>query len=292
MIREVIETGKTIEIAIKNACEKLGASEDDVEVIVLEQPKKGILGLKSNLAKVRVVLEINKIDYAKEFLYSILDSMGLAGVVISSSKEEDRVILTMNGDDIGSIIGHHGETLDALQYIVGLVVNQLDGEYYRITLDCGNFREKREKSLETLAEKIAKQVLKYGNSVTLEPMNPYERRIIHSTVQKIENVTSVSTGEEPNRCVVISSTIAGKRRFSDNKFKNNNNSNNRSRGNYNSNYNKNSNNSHNDKKNDYHNKYNNTKSVSFTDTATVHEKSEPISDKSTANGLYEKIKLD
>lgn len=113
--------------------------------------------------------------------------------------------MTLTGDGLGVLIGRRGETLDALQYLSGLVANRMEGEYFRITIDSGNYREKRERTLELLAKKLSSQVLKNGRSMTLEPMNPYERRIIHATVQNIDGVSSSSIGEEPNRRVVISS---------------------------------------------------------------------------------------
>ena len=113
--------------------------------------------------------------------------------------------ITLKGADLGVIIGRRGATLDALQYLVSLCCNKLGGDYYRITVDCGNFREKREQTLKELAAKIARTVSKTGRSCTLEPMNPYERRIIHSVISETEGVTSKSIGEEPHRKVVISS---------------------------------------------------------------------------------------
>jgi len=203
MKKEIIETAKTIEAAVASACEKLGVSEDDVNIEVLEQPNKGFF--KRTPAKVRVYVEYNKVEYAQEFLLGMMRSMGADGVHIEVNENESGAVLNLAGEDLGFIIGRHGDTLDAIQYITNLVVNQLEGDYYRITLDCGNFREKREKSLEILAAKLSKQVLRNGRSVTLEPMNPYERRIIHSAIQLVEGVTSASVGSEPNRCVVISS---------------------------------------------------------------------------------------
>ncbi|MDR2654952.1 MAG: protein jag [Oscillospiraceae bacterium] len=310
MTKEAIELGKTIELAIKAACDKLGVHEDDdgVEIEVLERPKKGILGINSAPAKVKVTFQIDKADHAREFLFSVVDAMGLEGVAINVKKEENSALLTLNGEDLGCIIGHHGEILDALQYIVGLVINQEDGEYFRITLDCGNFRKKREKSLEGLAEKIARQVLKYGKPVSLEPMNPYERRIVHSAIQKIDNVTSSSTGEEPNRCVVISSTLPPRRRFNnDERFS-------RPRGPYNNpGRSQTSNNNSGYKKGpsqgarrdsdrdksrypsqdkgyrDYNRDYKDSRDYNRKDP---REKAEAISDKDINSGLYKKIKLD
>ncbi len=147
-----------------------------------------------------------KVDCAIAYLKSIFAEMGLETVEIKATAIRDGAVLTLSGEGLGVLIGRRGETLDALQYLAGLVANRLEGDYFRITIDSGNYRQKRERTLEQLARKLSGQVLKNGRSVTLEPMNPYERRIIHATVQTIEGVTSASTGEEPNRRVVISST--------------------------------------------------------------------------------------
>lgn len=125
---------------------------------------------------------------------------------VTVKEDGDNVVLSLDGEDIGAVIGRRGGTLDALQYLTGLVANRVEGNYCRITLDCENYREKREKTLEALARRLALSVVRTGRPCTLEPMNPYERRVIHSTVQKVEGATSTSIGEEPNRRVVISAT--------------------------------------------------------------------------------------
>ncbi len=122
---------------------------------------------------------------------------------IAVARTENGVILRLSGEGLGVIIGRRGETLDSLQYLCGLVANREEGDYMRVTIDSGNYREKRERTLEHLAQKISASAIRYGRSSTLEPMNPYERRIIHATVSKIEGVSSTSIGEEPNRRVVI-----------------------------------------------------------------------------------------
>ena len=125
--------------------------------------------------------------------------------VTAKVEENNNAVITLSGEGLGVIIGRRGETLDALQYLTGLVANRADGDYMRVTIDSGNYREKREKTLETLAKKLANNAVKTGRSSTLEPMNPYERRIIHAAVSQVEGALSTSVGEEPNRRVVISS---------------------------------------------------------------------------------------
>lgn len=144
-----------------------------------------------------------KVEIARGYLKSILDAMGLDEVTMSVTEEEEGATISFSGEGMAVLIGHHGETLDALQYLVALTCNRSDGEYYRISLDCGSYREKREVTLQALAGRIASKVKKTGRSQLLEPMNPYERRIIHAVVSEIEGVYSRSKGEEPNRRVVI-----------------------------------------------------------------------------------------
>lgn len=144
---------------------------------------------------------------AQAYLSSILKELGLE-VAVEQVWEEGGVCLTVKGDGLGAIIGRRGETLDALQYLSGLVANRMEGDYLRVTVDCGDYRLKRKATLEALARKVSSQVLKTNVSKTLEPMNPFERRIIHATVSTIEGVSSTSVGEEPNRRVVITSPTA------------------------------------------------------------------------------------
>lgn len=145
-----------------------------------------------------------KAEHARSYVASILRSMGLSDAS-TMTVTESGVTLTFDGDGSGTIIGRRGETLDALQYLASMVSNKGDKDYFRITIDSCGYREKRRKTLIELAKKISKSVLRTGRSTTLEPMNPYERRIIHSAVSEIDGVTSHSTGEEPYRKVIISS---------------------------------------------------------------------------------------
>ena len=142
---------------------------------------------------------------AADYLRSVLSAMDIQAE-ITAAFPENGVILRLAGEGLGVIIGRRGETLDALQYLCGLVANRQEGNYLRVTIDSGNYRQKRERTLEQLAKKLSGNVVRFGRPATLEPMNPYERRIIHSTVSKLEGVTSASIGEEPNRRVVISPT--------------------------------------------------------------------------------------
>jgi len=217
LIREQIETGKTVELAVEAACQKLEISVDEAQYEILELPKKGFLGFGASPAKVRVYIEYTKSGRAVEYLQDVLGAMGFNNVNIDVKEEENGAVLTLDGEGLGVIIGRRGETLDALQYLAGLVANKIEGDYYRITLDSGNYREKREKTLEALAKKLALNAVKTGKSSTLEPMNPYERRIIHAAVQQVQGATSTSIGDEPNRRIVISSTVPRRERPANNR---------------------------------------------------------------------------
>ena len=146
-----------------------------------------------------------KEEIAVAYIKEILAAMGAENFSLKAVREGENLNVTLEGEDLGFVIGRRGETIDAIQYLTGLVVNRVDGDYMRVTIDSGNFREKREKTLENLARRLARNAVKTGRSVTLEPMNPYERRIIHFTVSTVEGAVSSSVGEEPNRRVVISS---------------------------------------------------------------------------------------
>lgn len=204
MIKEAIATGETVELAKEAACKELGVESYEAEFEILEMPTKKTFGLfGGNPAKVRVYIEKTPADVAKEYLENVLKHMGLLTVDIKVEENESGAELSLSGDDIGFIIGHRGETLDALQYLAGLVANHIDDAYYRITLDIGNYRQKRKETLEILGKKIASKVVRTGRNSSLEPMNPYERRIIHTAVQTVEGAKSWSVGENLNRHVVI-----------------------------------------------------------------------------------------
>lgn len=151
------------------------------------------------------ILGCAKIKRATAYLNNVLSALGVKNFAIEPIKKGDMVVLNITGDDLGVIIGRRGETLDALQYLTILAGNRGEDNYCRISIDCCGYREKRKEALQALAAKTAKKVLKTGRRITLEPMNPYERRIIHSKVAEFEGVSSRSTGEEPFRRVTVSS---------------------------------------------------------------------------------------
>lgn len=198
----VEKTAKTVQEAINLALEELGAQRDDVEIEVIDEGTKGIFGIGSKYAKVQVVLKSSRSDDGVIFLKNVFSKMNVE-VEIEKIEDEESILLKITGVDSGIIIGRRGETLDALQYLTSLVVNKQSDEYKRVTVDIENYRQKREETLVKLADRLAERVVRYRKNVTLEPMNPYERRIIHSTLQNNKLVETHSVGEEPNRKVVI-----------------------------------------------------------------------------------------
>lgn len=204
MVKEAIATGATVEEAHANACAMLGVETTEAEFEILELPEKKKFGLfGGNPAKVRAFIRETPADVAANYLREILSGMGLKDINVEIREEEAGAELVLTGEDIGFIIGHRGETLDALQYLASLVANHVDESYYRITLDVGNYREKRKETLENLGKKMAARAVKTGRNASLEPMNPYERRIIHTAVQTVEGAKSWSEGEDLARHVVI-----------------------------------------------------------------------------------------
>lgn len=206
MNKEVIGVGNTEMEALSDAKMQLGIAEDEevnFEVIQRAEKKKfGLFG--GNPAKVRAWVSLSPAQTAEDFIKSVLNAMNLNSLTVETQETEKGVNFKVEGEDIGYVIGRRGETLDALQYLTSLVANHNTEEsYFKVTVDTGNYREKREKTLEILGRKIAIKVAKTGKKVVLEPMNPYERRIIHTAVQKINGAYSESEGENANRHVVI-----------------------------------------------------------------------------------------
>ncbi len=207
MKKEITATGKTVDEALASAKQTIGTDVEGIEYEILELPKKGLLGIGSAPAVIKVTYTVPDPNPAKVFLESLLGTLGINADVTVSDGEEGEMCLDIEGEGTGMLIGHHGETLDALQYLTSLANTRgADDENRkrRVTVDIGGYREKRAETLRTLARRMSARVLKYKRSVTLEPMNPYERRIIHSEVQNIEGVTTHSIGTDTDRRIVIS----------------------------------------------------------------------------------------
>ena len=198
-------TGKTVDEALKNALDELKLTKENVDVEIIDEGSKGLFNLiGAKPAKVRVTKKPDSIDNAKKFLTDVLNSMNIKAD-INIKEENDVVNINLCGDKMGLVIGYRGETLDSLQYLVSLVINKNhENPYKRVVLDAENYRSKREETLVRVAQKAAYIVRKSKRPYKLEPMNPYERRIIHSALQEYNDINTYSEGEEPFRRIVIS----------------------------------------------------------------------------------------
>ena len=197
-------TGKTVEDARTEALIKLGTTSDQIEVEILEKGSSGFLGIGSKPAVIRVRRKFTMEDCVRDFLTQVFDAMDLT-VDISVEVEEDNhtVNVELKGDEMGVLIGKRGQTLDSLQYLTSLALNRHTDEYVKVKLDTEDYRKRRKETLENLAKNIAYKVKRTKRPVSLEPMNPYERRVIHSTLQNDKYVSTHSEGEEPHRHVVV-----------------------------------------------------------------------------------------
>lgn len=243
MVKEF--TAKTLDDAKALAAQEFGVSTDEIEFEILEQPRKGLFGMRGE-ARVKAIYEpaaeevqqpeadaeakeeaaaeifeentsdeaaelpadfdidsSAKVKAAKQYLSDVLHALGLENFEINAIRKDNNVVLDISGEKLGVVIGRRGETLDSLQYLTILASNRTEENYCRISVDCNGYRDKRKETLEALAKRTSAKVIKQGRKIALEPMNPYERRIIHSCVAEIEGVSSHSTGVEPYRKVVI-----------------------------------------------------------------------------------------
>ncbi|MBQ4518220.1 MAG: protein jag [Clostridia bacterium] len=202
MSKTVKKAAKTVKEAIQLALAELRLTEDDVVIEVIEEGSKGLFGLGAKDAVVQVTSNVNPEDRARDFLEDVFTAMGMR-VSIEIERIEKIMKITLSGDNMGIIIGKHGDTLDALEHLVSLTVNRGDSDYVKVVLDTENYREKRRATLVRLAENLAASAVKNKKKITLEPMSASERRIIHSTLQSNPDVDTYSIGEEPYRRLVI-----------------------------------------------------------------------------------------
>ena len=197
-------SAKTLDDAITDAKVKLEATTENFEYEVIDKGSSGFLGIGSRPAKIRARKILNAREKAEEFLERVFDAMQISvNVNIVENMDEKVMNIDLSGDDMGVLIGKRGQTLDSLQYLVSLVVNKDGEEYVRVKVDTENYRQRRKDTLENLAKNISFKVKRTGRTVTLEPMNPYERRVIHSALQNDKFVETHSEGEEPYRHVVV-----------------------------------------------------------------------------------------
>lgn len=203
---EYIEvSAKNIDDAITEACQQLGATSDQIEYEVIDKGSTGFLGIGSKNAVIKARKKEGSVeDNVKEFLNSVFAAMNMEVELIVKIDDAEKVIdVELKGDDMGVLIGKRGQTLDSLQYLVSLVVNKDSSDYIRVKVDTENYRERRKDTLENLAKNISYKVKRTKRPFALEPMNPYERRIIHSALQDDKYVTTHSEGDEPFRRVVV-----------------------------------------------------------------------------------------
>lgn len=200
-------SAKTVSDAITEACRKFGVTSDRLDYEVVEEGSSGFLGIGSKPAVINAAVKVEKIsvdERAKKFLNDIFAAMNMEVVVnVNYNEEENAMDIDLSGEEMGVLIGKRGQTLDSLQYITSLVVNKEAENYIRVKVDTENYRQRRRETLENLAKNIAYKVKKTKRPVSLEPMNPYERRIIHSTLQGDKLVSTHSEGDEPFRRVVV-----------------------------------------------------------------------------------------
>ena len=206
MKKELTIQAKTVEEAVSEGAAQLGTDKDGVIYEVIEEAKRGFLGMGSAPAKVKVIYVMKPLEAARNFVETLISDLELDATVTIHDDGNGEALMEISGPDASALIGHHGDTLDAFQYLINLAANKKETDerkYTRISVDIENYREKREQTLRALADRMAAKVKKTGKSITLEPMNAYERRIIHAEVQTIDGVSTSSVGPEGNRRVVI-----------------------------------------------------------------------------------------
>lgn len=207
-------SAKTVNEALTNALIEFGTTSDKVEYEVIEKESSKMLGLFTKPARIRVCMKMTYEDVAKDFLQKVFDAMNMSvEIQIIYSEEENLMTIDLSGDEMGILIGKRGITLDSLQYLVSLVVNRNAEDYIKVKLDTENYRERRRETLENLAKNLAHKVKRTHRPVYLEPMNPYERRVIHSTLQRDKYVETHSEGDEPYRKVVITLKAGAKDKY-------------------------------------------------------------------------------
>ena len=197
-------TGKTVEDARTEALIKLGTTSDQIEVEVVEKGSSGFLGIGSKPAVIRVRKKFIIEDCVKDFLKQVFEAMNMEVEIVVSNDEENHIVnVELKGNEMGVLIGKRGQTLDSLQYLTNLAVNRHTDDYIKVKLDTEDYRQRRRETLENLAKNIAYKVKRTRRPVSLEPMNPFERRVIHSTLQNDKYVATHSEGDEPHRHVVV-----------------------------------------------------------------------------------------
>jgi spoIIIJ-associated protein len=204
-VKEVTATAATVDEAVQLALQQLGVLRDRAEITVLDEGRKGLFGIfGSRPAVVKAKLMIDPVEEAELFLKNVVKQMGATAAKIEKQQDGKRVTFMITGEQVGLLIGKHGQTLNSLQLLTQLVANRYAKEYVSIIVDAENYRERREKTLIQLAQKLAEKAIKTGKEVKLEPLPAHERKIIHNALANYKKVTTYSVGEEPHRYVVVS----------------------------------------------------------------------------------------
>lgn len=198
-------SAKTVSDAITEACQKLGVTSDKLDYQVVEEGSSGFLGIGAKPAVIKAAVKKSSLEeVARVFLNDVFQAMNMeVAIDIKYNEEEKSMDIELSGNEMGVLIGKRGQTLDALQYLTNLAVNKNSEEYVKVKIDTEDYRKRRRETLENLAKNIAYKVKRTKRPVSLEPMNPFERRVIHSTLQNDKFVTTHSEGEEPYRHVVV-----------------------------------------------------------------------------------------
>ena len=194
--------GKTVDSAIEEGLKDLGVTKDQVEITVIEEATKGVLGIGAKKAKIKMEIIVEDSKRASDFLEGLFEKLNVTATT-EVVEDGDRIVINLVSTSSSYLIGHRGEMLDVLQTLAGAVANIGNDNYKRVVVDCENYRSKREETLKDLANKLAQKAVRTGRKVSLEPMNPFERRIIHSALSENEEVKTESQGNEPNRYIVI-----------------------------------------------------------------------------------------
>ena len=198
-------SAKTVDDAVTEGLIKLGTTSDKIEYEVMEKGSAGFFGLGSKPAKIRIRKKSTVEDHVREFLNNVFRAMGMeVEILIRKSEDEKNIDIELKGSDMGVLIGKRGQTLDSLQYLTNLAVGKQVNEYVKVKIDTEDYRKRRRETLENLAKNIAYKVKRTKRPVSLEPMNPFERRVIHSALQNDRYVITHSEGEDPFRHIVVS----------------------------------------------------------------------------------------
>ncbi|GGB43061.1 KH domain-containing protein [Virgibacillus dakarensis] len=202
-MREITASGQTVDDAVQSALEQLNTTRDHVETVIIDEGKKGLLGVfGSKRAVVKVTMKKNQVEQAERFLKEVTKHMNVP-VEVTTTVDGNHVTYNLTGEKIAMLIGKRGQTLNALQYLVHLALNKEGTQFYTVTVDAEGYRARRKETLQSLAEKMAEKAVRLNKNVALEPMPAFERKIIHSALQNNGSISTYSDGVEPHRHIVI-----------------------------------------------------------------------------------------